>query len=196
MSVPTSSGDRPPLVLGAVVGVGAWILGYVLLFVVVGPEVQDSVAQRFIEAVEGEPATYQMVGWVFYNAHFVDTVIVGIPGFGDQTANAISADDGFSQLLYLVPVGLLVTAGLGLARSQAVSEVRDGLLVGATVLPGYLLLSALGLVLFEVAIGPATGRPAQLEAIVLAGIVYPLVFGALGGVLGAVTAGDSSDGTI
>ncbi|WP_336325786.1 hypothetical protein [Halovenus sp. HT40] len=188
MSITTSSGDRPPLVLGAVVGVGAWIIGYALLFLVVSPDIQDSFIQQFIEAVEGEPATYQMVGWVFYNAHFVDTVIVNVPVLGDQTANAIGGEDGFSQLLSLVPVGLLVAAGLGLVRSQAVSDVRDGLLVGATVLPGYLLLSALGLVLFEVAIGSATGRPAQVEAIVLAGIVYPLVFGSLGGALGAVTA--------
>lgn len=188
MSVTTSSGDRPPLVLGAVVGVGAWIIGYVLLFLVVSPEVQDSAAQQLIEAAEGEPATYQMVGWVFYNAHFVDTMIVNLPFIGDQAANAIGGDDGFSQLLSLVPVGVLVAAGLGLARSQGVSDARDGLLVGVTVLPGYLLLSALGLVLFEVAIGSATVRPAQTEAIALAGIIYPLVFGAAGGVLGAVTA--------
>ncbi|MXR52852.1 hypothetical protein GRX03_14710 [Halovenus sp. WSH3] len=187
MSYNTSSGDRPPLGLGAVAGIAAWIIGYALVFLVAGPEVQDSVAQRLIEAVDGQPATYEMVGWVFYNAHFVDTVIVDIPAISDQTATAIGGD-GFSQLLYLVPVGLLVTAGLGLARSQGVSEVRDGLLVGATVLPGYLLLSVLGLVLFEVSVGPATGRPAQMQALFLAGIVYPLVFGASGGVAGAMTA--------
>lgn len=188
MSVTTSSGDRPPLLLGAVAGLGAWIVGYLLFFLLVGPDVQDSVAQRFVEAVDGEPATYEMVGWVFFNGHLVDTVIVDIPGIGDQTTNAIGGDDGFSQILYLIPVALLTAAGLALGRSQGVASASDGALVGSTVLPGYIALTIVGMLLFQVSIGPATGRPEQLEAILFAGILYPAVFGTLGGVLAAVTA--------
>lgn len=183
--------DRPPVVVGAIAGVIAWLLGYVFTFLIAGPEVQDSTAQRFIEAVQGEPSTYEMVGWVFYNAHFVDTVFVGIPLVGDQTTNAIGSEGGVSMLLYLIPVGLLLAAGLAVGRFSGSESPTDGAFAGLTVVPGYLVLTLLGLFVFEVTIGGATGRPAQLEAVVIAGILYPVILAAAGGVLAAVTQNNS-----
>lgn len=187
MSTRTTADERPPVVLGAVSGLAAWLLGYALTFLVAGADVQDSVAQRFIEAVEGEPATYEIVGWVFYNAHFVDTVFTGVPAIGGFTTNAIGGEDGFSALLYLFPIGLLLAAGLAVGQYRNVDSTTEGLLAGLTVVPGYLVLVIAGVFLFEVSIAGATARPELAEAIVLAGIVYPAIFGGAGGVLASYT---------
>lgn len=183
----TTSDDRPPVVIGAISGIVTWILGYAFTFLWVGPDVQDSTIQRFIEAVEGEPATYEMVGWVFYNAHLVDTVFTDVPAIGEFTTNAIGGDDGFSVLVYLIPIGLLLAAGLAIAQYRDVQNPTDGMLAGLTVVPGYLVLTIVGIFLFEVSVGGATGRPELLEGILLAGIIYPAIFASAGGVLASFT---------
>jgi len=190
MSTVDQSGGRPPFVGGALAGVLAWFAGYAVTFLAVGTEVQDSAAQRFIEAVQGEPATYEIVGWVFYNLHLVDTVFVGVPAVGQFTTNAIGGDGGFSPVLYLIPVGLLFAAGLAVARYRGVSSVGEGVVTGATVVPGYLVLTVIGLVLFKVNVGGATARPEQFEAVVLAGLLFPAAFAGSGGALAALTAGE------
>lgn len=188
MSPGVNYDGRLPLVVGAVAGIVAWLVGYALTFLAVGSEIQDSAAQRFVEAVQGEPATYEMVGWVFYNAHLVDTVYTDVPAIGELTTSAIGGEEGFSVLLYLIPVGLLLAAGLAVSRMQGVESAENGVLVGVTIVPGYLLLSIVGLFLFEVSVGAATGGPGRIEAVVLAGIVYPAAFAGAGGVLAALTA--------
>lgn len=181
-----------PLVEGTVAGVLAWLFGYVFTYVIVAPDIRDSPLNRFIEAFEGEPATYEMVGWVFYNAHFVDTVYRDLPLIGNRSASAIGGDGGFSAVLYVVPVGLLLAAGLALSRYQAAETPTRGVIVGATTLPAYLLLSLLGLVLFEVSLGGASGGPDFLTGAVVAGVVYPLVFAGIGGTLGVLLDSDRS----
>ena len=60
------------------------------------------------------------------------------------------------------------------------------------VLPGYLVVSFAGVFLFEVTVGNASGRPDLLAAIVLAGFLYPAVFGVVGGVVAAATTDERS----
>ena len=55
---------------------------------------------------------------------------------------------------------------------------------GAAVMLGYLPLSVIGAVLFAVSVGDATAGPDLVTAVLLAGMVYPLVFGAVGGLVG------------
>jgi hypothetical protein len=179
--------DRQPVVSGAISGLVAWVLGYVFTFLIVGADVQDSAAQRFIEAVGGEPATHEMVGWAFYNAHFVDTIYTDVPAFGSFTTNAVGGDGGFSPLLYLIPVGLLVAAGLAVGQYRDVDNPVDGLTAGLTIVPGYLVLTVLGLFLFEVTLGGASGGPERLDAVLIAGLVYPAVFAGAGGVVATLT---------
>ena len=180
----TSTDDGLPILEGSIVGVVAWIVGYALTYVIVAPDVRDSALHRIIETFEGEPATYEMVGWVFYNAHLVDVVFQNVPILGSQTTSYIGGEDGFTVLLYLIPVGLLLAAGLALARYRGAADPTAGALVGGTVLPGYLLLSVAGVFLFEVTLGGASGAPDLLPAIVLAGIVFPVFIACAGGALG------------
>jgi hypothetical protein len=184
--------DTPPIVRGGATGVVAWLLGYLFTYLLVAPDVRDSPLNRIVEALGGDPPVYEMVGWVFYNAHFVDTVFQGVPVVGGGTTSAIGGEGGFTVLLYVVPIATLVAAGLILARADGSADSTRGALVGATALPGYLLVSIAGVFLFEVSVGGATGAPDRLAGVFLAGVVYPALCGTAGGVLG-VRRGESAD---
>lgn len=182
----SSSLSRLPLVEGAVTGIATWALGYMAVYLLIADEIRDSPMHNIIEAFEGQPATYEMVGWVFYNAHFVNTVFHDLPLFGSHSASYIGGEDGFSVVLYLIPVAVLLIGGFGVAWYQQAPSPIEGVAAGATLLPGYLVLVIAGAFLFEVTIGGATGRPDLLPAIFLGGIVYPLLFAGIGGALGGV----------
>ena len=190
MSTHSSEDSLLSLALGPVGGAVAWLLGYALTFLLAAPEIEESPIQEIIEVIQGDPATYELVGWTFYNAHFVDTIIEGIPVFGNVARNFIGGS-GFSELLYLVPIGLLVATGVAVGRARGVDELSEGMIAGVAVVPGYLALSIAGVFLFEISMEGVRGGPDLLPAIVLAGIVYPVVFAGLGGVLAALTVGES-----
>ena len=174
---------RLPIVGGAIAGIVSWVAGYVLTYLVVASEVRDSPLHRIVEALGGEPATYEIVGWVFYNAHLVDTVIQDVPLVGSHATTYIGGEDGFTMVLYAIPIASLLLAGIALAAAWGVSDVTEGTLVGITVLPGYLIASVAGVVLFEVTVGGASGAPDFLAGVVLAGIAYPLLVAGAGGLL-------------
>ena len=167
-------------------GLTAWVVGYLSTYLVVAPNVRDSGLNRLIEALDGEPATYELVGWVFYNAHLVDVVIEDIPLLGTRSTSYIGGEDGFTLVLFLIPVALLFAAGLALARYQRAETPAEGAMLGALVVPGYLLATVAGVLVVEVSVGGATGGPDLLAAAVLAGIGYPLVCGGLGGAVGGL----------
>lgn len=181
-----SPSDRISVVAGVVAGVLAWMGGYAVTYVIVAPDVRESPLQRFIEAFAGEPATYEMTGWVFFNAHLVDTVYRDLPLIGSQTTSFIGGEDGFTPLLYLVPAGSLLIAGIVLARYREADDPSRGALAGVLALPGYLLASVVGVFLFEVTLAGATGGPDPLPAVFLGGIVYPVLFAGGGGAIGGL----------
>lgn len=182
-----STTERLPYATGAVAGAVAWLLGYVCTYLIAGTQIRESALGQVLQFFDGA-STYKLVGWVFFNSHLVETVFQGLP-FAAAT-NAVGGEDGFTVLLFLVPPALLVGAGLAVGRYQGVDTPEAGGLAGLTVLPGYLVLVFLGAVLSVVAAGPASGRPDIVFAAVLAGLVYPAVFGALGGLLAGATAGE------
>ena len=184
--------DDLPLVEGAIAGAAAWIAGYVLTALVVLARIQDSELGEISDTVGDGGSGIDFIGWVFFNSHFVDTVVeADVLGFGGARAVSFIGGDGFTPLLYLIPVALLVGAGLAVGRSQGVTETADGAVAGALVVPPYLVLSVIGAVLFRVsaeALGASfTGQPELLSAVLLAGIVFPAVFGAIGGIVAANT---------
>ena len=182
----SSFGGRDlPVAAGAVAGVAAWILGYLGTYVIAGTRIRESVLGQVLEFVGDGAAVYKLVGWVFYNSHLVGTVFEGVPA---GVTNAVGGD-GFTPLLFLVAPALLVGAGLAVGRSQGVEAPGDGVVAGLAVVPGYLFLSVVGVVVFVVSAGPASGRPDPLPAVVLAGVLYPAAFGAAGGALAGATEG-------
>lgn len=181
--------DSRSFVMGALAGTATWIVGYALTALVVLARIKDSELGEISGNVEGG-GTVDFVGWVFFNGHFVDTAIeADFLGFGGTQSVSYVGGDGFTPLLYVVPVALLVIAGVAAGRSSGVTDTAEGAVAGALVVPAYLVLSAVGAVVFRVsseALGASfSGQPELVPAIVLAGIVLPAVFGSLGGVVAA-----------
>lgn len=182
---------RERLIPGIGGGIIAYFLGYVITYVSHGSTVEEQLrAFNFLaDLFGGDPVpSWQGVGWLFYNAHFVRTRIPGLGG--PRSENFIAAgDDGTLTLLYLVPVVALFAAGFAvvtLGSDDEADELATGAVDGAAVVAGYLPLAVLGLFVFAYSIGDGSIEPDPIASVFLAGIIYPVVFGGLGGAVASI----------
>jgi len=181
-----------PLKLAAVIGSACYLVGYGLVGVLA--EIDDGITrdQQF-EQVEG--SVLDGLGFAFYNAHRVDieTAVTRDGSTNLESLNLLA--EGPTQLpellYYSVPVAVLLFGGYLLARVEQPVDRAGGLKTGATIVVGYLPLTIAGAVLFELSgeqtiFGETfsfTASPELVPAVGLMGIVYPLVFGGIGGLL-------------
>ena len=187
MSIPDRSDRTSGIVGGAAAGAVAYLLGYLVVHVTQGDRIEAELSgiNFFADLFGGDPiSTWQAAGWMFYNAHFVDVDAPSLIG-GAQSANLLSQGEGGSMLFVLPPL-LLVVAGLVVGRIAGASEPVDGARAGAFVLAGYLPLAVIGAFLFRYAVGDGTVAPDLVTAALLAGAVYPAVFGAIGGTVSSL----------
>lgn len=192
---------------GALWGVVAYLAGY-LAFVAafrnrvaatlsevalsVGPET-ESVAEMF--ATDPAPA-WKVAGWLFYNAHFVP-VSLPHPSGDVVEANLLLRAGGLDVALVVVPPVVLVAAGaLATRRAEGTTDLRFDL--GATAESRYAangaLLAMLGYLPLVLAGWVATGARVPLRDVavapnpvlgwLVAGLLYPVVFGGVGGLVG------------
>jgi hypothetical protein len=177
--------------VGAAGGVAAYVLGYLIVFVTQRGRVGESLRGiNFVaDLVGGDPIPpWKAVGWVFYNAHVVATE-VPTPLGGVRVVNFIAESDaGSLTTMYLVPPVLLLVAGLLVGRLAGVTEPVEGARAGGLVVAGYLPVALAGVFVVGYAIGDATIAPILPTAGLLAGVVYPAVFGASGGAAAALLA--------
>lgn len=186
--------DRLPTKEGGIFGAIAFVVGFVITYLFV--EIDDEVSIEDGEEIGA--GTFDLVGWVFYNTHFVDTVysVDGAEEFGDQFAEserliAEASTDIPEVLYYLIPIVVLIGAGYWVAKQVTITDEQNAAMAGASVIVGYFPLAVVGTFIFShseevqdeffdfsFSISPDTGM-----AIILAGIVYPLIFGAIGGYL-------------
>ena len=171
------------LARGGLAGGVAWLLGYLIAYVAEADAVSESLrGVGFVSQLLGGEAvpTWKGVSWLFLNAHFVATKFPTVAG-GTRTANFVTGEDGATLLLALPPL-LLVVAGLIAAYGRP-GAISDRAKRGATVALGYLPLSAAAALASGHALGEtdAAIAPDLVTAVLLAGAVYPLVFGAIGG---------------
>jgi hypothetical protein len=176
------------LARGAIGGAGAWLVGYLVTYVWKAEAVSESLrGVGFVSELLGGEAVpaWKGVTWLFLNAHFVATRIPTIAG-GTRTTNFVTGEGG-STLLLALPVVLLVVAGAVAAYGKSGGPL-DGAKAGGSVVFGYVVFSAGAAFLSSHAIGDtqAAVSPDPVTAILLAGAVYPLVFGAVGGALAGV----------
>lgn len=189
---PALAGDsavgRGALARGAVAGVAAWLLGYLVAYV--------WKAEAVAEALRGVGVVSQLLGgeavpawkgvtWLFMNAHFVATRVPTVAG-GTRTANFATGEGGSVALLAL-PAVLLLVAGLLVAQGRR-GGATAGAAAGAALVVGYLPLSAAAAFATSHAIGEtqATVSADPVTAILLAGAVYPVALGAVGGAAAAL----------
>ncbi|MFD1685808.1 transporter [Halobellus litoreus] len=179
--------DRRTLGTAAVGGVLSYLVAYAITYAVTGQQIANSLAARVLEIATGDPGTWKLVGWVFYSAHYVTSEIPGL--FGSTAVNLVGRGDTFPAALFLLPPVVLVVAGALVAVVGRSETAVAGAVGGASVTLGYLPLAVAGAFLFSIAVGDSTAGPTLVTAVLLAGLVYPLVFGALGGAVGSFASG-------
>jgi hypothetical protein len=166
--------------LGAVLGVGAYLLGYLVVHLTAARAYRESLAGRLLELLTGEPNAWKLVGWTLYDAHFVHST-VPLPFGGRETVSLVGQVDAVPTALYVLPVVLLLVAGAAAALLASRNGPRRGAVAGASVVAGYLPLAVAGAFVFAIEVGEGRAGPTLATAALLAGLVYPLVFGTVGG---------------
>ncbi len=170
-------------------GVFAAAIGYLLTYVLVRSEVSEA----FGDGV----ADWKGVAWYYYSAHMVDIEVSGAVGSigGASTVDLISQSGSTSAtLLYVLPPLVLLGAGALLAVQWDVTDIGDAVVAGTPVTIGYAAVLGLGTIVAESSVErsffgiEASGSmgPELVSAIVLGGVLYPLVFATGGAVLAAV----------
>jgi hypothetical protein len=170
------------LATGAVAGILSYLAGYLVVFAWKGPDVETQLQDiNVVVSFLGgqEISKTQAVGWLFYNAHFVRTRLSG----GTNSVNFLTEVDG-GELLYLLPVLLLVLAGLVVVLVSDIRDPVEGAVSGTLVAVGYFPLALIGAFFFRYDVGDSAIQPELVTAIGLAGLLYPLLAGAVGGALG------------
>ncbi|WP_336024812.1 transporter [Halobellus salinisoli] len=184
----TSRGGIAPngrtLGTATVAGVLSYLVTYALTYAMTGQQIANSLAARVLELATGDPGTWKLVGWVFYSAHYVTSEIPGL--FGSTSVNLISRGDAFSPALFVLPPVILLIAGALVAVAARAESPLSGAVGGASVALGYLPLAIAGALAFSISVGDSNAGPTLVTAVLLAGIVYPLVFGGVGGALGSL----------
>lgn len=176
--------------IGAGTGLAAYLAGYLVTYLTHRNSMDErlEVSNALLEFFQNEPvASWQSVGWLFYNAHFVETVV---PWFGGpELVNFVAeGDGGASTLLYVVPPLLLLLAGVGVATVARAETPTDGALAGVLPVLGYLPAAALGIVAVTYGVGDGAVHPDWVTGVLLAGLAYPVVIGGVGGAIGAFVA--------
>lgn len=185
--------DRIPWKQALLFGVGAFVVGMVLMtgLIVVEGALDDTPADADTGDAEDEPGFTTLVGWLYFGSQFVDVELSW--ALGTESMNYLeeaSTELSIPTLVYrLVPIVALVGGGRLLAEKTlpATATAEEGAKRGATLAAGYLLAVVFGSQLFTWSVddGDATASMGVefTEALLVSGLVYPLLFGAIGGYL-------------
>lgn len=173
-------------VRGAGAGLAAALLGYVATWITAGREATRlTVGGPF----GGSVPDWRAVLWLCYDSHSVGTRTPEVFGPGGDLWGGGELVDTVGLLgvefLYAVPVAVLLLAGVAVASAAGVADLRAGVVTGLAVAVGYLPAVVGGLFLAS----QGGVAPSPLRAVVVAGLVYPVAFGAAGGALAALVTG-------
>jgi len=179
--------DQPPYKLGVIFGAASFVAGYLMTLAVI----------TIAEAEEITDDLFEGAGWIYYNAQFAPLEISVDEGFRndeytDLTVNYVTgteylgetvSTEGPAMIYHLIPVVVLVGSGFVLAKKAGAVEVQEGVIAGATLVSGTTVLALVGTVLFSVSNSYISVDPAVAESLLFVGILFPAVFGSLGGIL-------------
>jgi len=142
--------------------------------------VSDETIETFLLTLDEAPETFDSIaafaGWIFYNAHGV-AISVGNEG----TINLAGLTELGLVPFALIPAVLLFGFGGLVALLKRADGLLGGFMSGGSVLLGYLPLAVAGALYFKISAGGTTLSVHLIPAILLAGIIFPLLFGGLAG---------------
>lgn len=190
MSLTDRSSSTDGGTVAASAGVGAIVaaIGYLLTTLLIRDEVRETF---------GSVPEWKGTAWYYYSAHFVELEASGSFGgiSGTSTVDLIAeSGSANADLLYAIPPLVLLAGGAILASRLGARDLGGAVAAGAPLAIGYGVVMGLGAFVVEAnAEGSFFGidvsgstAPELLPAIVLAGILYPLVFGTAGAVLATI----------
>lgn len=180
--------DRLPFRAGAAIGALAYLSGYLLTYLITADRIRAELSRMDVNAAlslfgSGGVAPWQIAGWFYYGAHFVDVSVTSSEMDLSTAVVELTAGDA-RVFLFALPPALLLVAGALAARLVRAEHPTVAAAAGLTVLPGYFALAFLGAFLTQITVVIAAVGP-DLTTALAAGFAYPLVFGPLGGVLAA-----------
>lgn len=205
----TGGASSFPWKAGGVAGIGAYIAGYLVTFATIYMDLLV-----FSSYGNNYDFGWADAGMIFYNAQFVRLEYDGNPNTINRlgslgevlnvdgvlgVTNPVVFDMGLLSFPVIAYTGLVafVIAGAGyLVANRAIPEqasVSAKMEAGMTVFAGYLPLAFLGSFVFETELESAslmnqqamTANPDVFASVLIAGFLFPLVFGALGGYFAA-----------
>lgn len=171
-------------------GAGAYLIGYFIIYVVT--KQRGLIAMQRVELTPKSETTtfatylkeatipvWKSAGWLFYSAHSVP-ITVPRDRLPLILVNLIGAAGGALVVLYVLPPLILMSAGWIATRNKESSSPTKLLIAGGMISLGYVPLALAGTVLFAVNRSGIALHPDILFGVVVAGLLYPAVFGAIG----------------
>jgi hypothetical protein len=187
-----------PWTEGSIAGIGGFVAGYVVLYLVKSGAIKDYIASSMgmlsSYGISGTPPAWKFAGWLYYTAHNLDIEITAsAAGQTQTTTQTMQTNPVWDGWLLALPALALVAAGAYVAYSNRIRDTGTAAKYGLTVVPGYFVAVLAGVFAFAwTAQISAAGVSAELSmqppltnAALIAGLVYPAVFGAVGGVVGS-----------
>lgn len=168
--------DDLPLYEGAIFGAGAFVVGYLTMLMLV----LSRLSATGTELESQDPGSWKVAIWMFLGHQGV-----GLEADGEVVPIAEVGQLGANSILYFVPLVALVAAGYGIVKYVDGDSLEDNLKAAALIAPGYLVLSLVFALLAgheytdaEISVSLVTA-----DAILYAGVLYPVVFGMIGALL-------------
>ncbi|MXR19133.1 hypothetical protein [Halobacterium bonnevillei] len=183
----TGTGYMTHLQGGSKHGVFSWLVGVIISFVLFqSPSLNpgQGIADANIDIVLQDVPNWKLSSYTYYGGHFVEVTPEDLMYSSTNIATYLG---GIHLLAFVIPGVILVIAGYHYTRTQNPSSLTDARVYGASIVGGYAVLMLLGVFLFNHSQADGYGNQWALTLSMgrslFAGILYPLVFGAIGGQL-------------
>ena len=175
---------------GILGGIGAAATTFVLFFVVKMSTIADVFNGIGGRGTFGTvaPDNLEMISWTFFEAHNVGTT-ASATGAGVSRSVAVPLRETplWDAWFLLVPPLVLLGVGYFVASSTVSWDAVSGFQAGASIAFGYCVLAALAALTLTASVTEesvtVTVGPDLVPALIIAGIVYPVVFGGIGGAI-------------